>query len=89
MAKRLRIPFRGPTTEAEDVLTCALNPLRSAFVGWDGRVGPCVNLLLAVKGAILRWSEAGEYRIEPFSYGRLQESRLSELLTSAAIYLVL
>jgi MoaA/NifB/PqqE/SkfB family radical SAM enzyme len=83
-AKSVGLPYRAPSRQAEEVLTCALDPLRFVFVGWDGRVGPCVNLLLPLEGAWPRWSEKGEYRVEPFSYGSLQDSRLSELLVSTA-----
>lgn len=82
-ARRIGIPYRGPAREAEELLICALNPLRFAFIGWDGRVAPCVNLLLPVKGTLQRWNEEGEHQVEPFLYGRLQDAPLSELLVSS------
>ncbi|MBN2318620.1 MAG: hypothetical protein JXR49_06070 [Acidobacteria bacterium] len=81
-AERMGIVYRGPSLNAEEVLTCALDPLRFAFLSWDGRIGPCVNLLLPIEGPIPRWSEAGETLIEPVCYGRLGEVRLSEVLSS-------
>jgi MoaA/NifB/PqqE/SkfB family radical SAM enzyme len=83
-AKSVGLPYRGPARQAEDVLTCALDPSRFVFVGWDGRVGPCVNLLLPIEGALPRWRENGECRVEPLFYGRLQEDGLSEMLASKA-----
>jgi hypothetical protein len=81
-AERMGITYRGPTLYAEEVLTCALDPLRFAFLSWDGRIGPCVNLLLPIEGSIPRWSKAGKILIEPVYYGRLGEDRLSVLLSS-------
>jgi MoaA/NifB/PqqE/SkfB family radical SAM enzyme len=81
-AERMGITYRGPTLYAEEVLTCALDPLRFAFLSWDGRIGPCVNLLLPIEGPIPRWSEAGKILIEPVYYGRLGVDRLSVLLSS-------
>jgi hypothetical protein len=81
-AERMGIAYRGPTLCAEEVLTCALDPLRFAFLSWDGRIGPCVNLLLPIEGSIPRWGEAEKILIEPVYYGRLGEDRLSVLLSS-------
>ena len=81
-AERMGIAYRGPTLYAEEVLACALNPLRFAFLSWDGRIGPCVNLLLPVEGSIPRWGGAGKILIEPVCYGSLEEDRLSVLLSS-------
>jgi len=53
------IGFRDQTQGGEEQLVCSLDPLRIVFVGWDGRVGPCVNLLLPVEGPIPRWSANG------------------------------
>jgi MoaA/NifB/PqqE/SkfB family radical SAM enzyme len=82
IARRSRIDFRVPTLSGEEVLACALNPLNFTFVTWDGRVGPCVNLLLPVKGSIPRFSESGVIRVDPQAYGRLDEAPLSQLLHS-------
>lgn len=83
-ARRFGIRFRYPNREGEEVLACALNPLYFAFVSWDGKVGPCVNLLLPLNGQIPRWGKAGETRIEPVVYGRLNQASLPELLASRA-----
>ena len=52
------------------------------YVTWDGRVGPCVNLLIPVQGPIPRWTDAGVNRIAPLAYGRLDRSSLSDLIDS-------
>jgi MoaA/NifB/PqqE/SkfB family radical SAM enzyme len=81
-AERMGISYRGPALYAEEVLTCALDPLRFAFLSWDGRIGPCVNLLLPIEGSIPRWGETEKIRVEPVYYGHLGEERLSVLLSS-------
>jgi MoaA/NifB/PqqE/SkfB family radical SAM enzyme len=81
-ARRGRIVFREPALEGEEVLACALNPARFAFVTWDGRVGPCVNLLLPVTGSIPRYTGSTVDYGEPVAYGRLDEAPLSQLLES-------
>jgi MoaA/NifB/PqqE/SkfB family radical SAM enzyme len=82
IARRKKIGFRSPTYTGEEVLACALNPVHFAYVTWDGRVGPCVNLLLPVSGAIPRWNGSGETRIAPLAYGRLDQASLSCLIDS-------
>ena len=77
---RLPHPLEGP----RDLLTCALDPTRLAFVGFDGRVGPCVNLLLPIRGAIPRAGLRGALAVEPVSYGVLPASSLQELLAGEA-----
>ncbi len=76
------IAFRDQTQGGEEQLVCSLDPLRIAFVGWDGRVGPCVNLLLPVEGPIPRWSANGCTEVEALSYGRLDANGLADLLSS-------
>ena len=82
IARRAGIRFRGPALWGEEVLACALNPLHFTFISWDGRVGPCVNLLFPLDDSIPRWSEKGEIRIEPVVYGRLGRSTLAAILSS-------
>jgi MoaA/NifB/PqqE/SkfB family radical SAM enzyme len=82
IARRSKIAFREPTLSGEDVLACALNPINFTFVTWDGRVGPCVNLLLPVRGAIPRFSESDVTNVKPLAYGRLDEAPLSQILQS-------
>ena len=82
IARRGKIAFRPPTLSGEDVLACALNPMNFTFVTWDGRVGPCVNLLLPVSGSIPRWNGSDVNKVAPLAYGRLGEATLSELLDS-------
>jgi MoaA/NifB/PqqE/SkfB family radical SAM enzyme len=83
-ARRLGIAYREPVRAGEEVLACALDPQRFVFIGWDGRIGPCVNLLLPVEGPVPRYSEAGETLVEPVCYGRLGEVRLSEALSAGS-----
>ncbi len=77
---KLRVKFRGPTTEPEERLACALNPLKFAFVTADGRVGPCVNLLFPVEGAIPRQDFSVMREIKQTSYGHLADQNLTEIL---------
>jgi MoaA/NifB/PqqE/SkfB family radical SAM enzyme len=77
------IAFRDQTQGGEEQLVCSLDPLRIVFVGWDGRVGPCVNLLLPVEGPIPRWSANGCTEVEAVSYGRLDTTGLADLLSSS------
>jgi hypothetical protein len=72
--------FRPPATASEELLVCALDPQRFAFVGWDGRVGPCVNLLLPIAGSIPRWTVDGPRQVEHVVYGRLADKRLRDIL---------
>jgi len=73
---------RDQTQGGEEQLVCSLDPLRFVFVGWDGRVGPCVNLLLPVEGPIPRWSANGCTEVEAVSYGQLDATGLADLLSS-------
>lgn len=82
IARRGKIAFKEPALNGEEVLACALNPMHFTFVTWDGRVGPCVNLLLPVSGSIPRYSGSNVSRVESFAYGRLDEAPLSQLLQS-------
>jgi hypothetical protein len=88
-AHRRRIRLRGPPLHPRELLVCALDPTRLAFVARDGRVGPCVALLMPLVsgggGAIPRATASEEpVSVEPISYGRLQEHRLAELLAGSA-----
>lgn len=82
VASEAEIAFRDQTQGGEEQLVCSLDPLRFVFVGWDGRVGPCVNLLLPVEGPIPRWSANGCTEVEAVSYGRLDTTGLADLLSS-------
>ena len=81
-AKKRKLHFRGPTSTGEEVLACALNPVQFTYITWDGRVGPCVNLLLPVEGSIPRITHEGLNRVAPLAYGRLGDASLSELINS-------
>jgi len=79
-AREVGLAYRPPALEPQSLLTCALNPLRLVFVGWDGRVFPCVNLGLPVSGSIPRWHGPSEDRVAPLVYGDLASQSLSDLL---------
>jgi MoaA/NifB/PqqE/SkfB family radical SAM enzyme len=74
------IGFRPPALAEQEPLVCASDPLRFAFVARDGRVGPCVNLLLPVRGPIPRWGEDGVTQVEPVVFGDLARNGLGEIL---------
>ena len=81
-ARRAGIRYREPARRAEEMLVCALDPRRIVFVGFDGRVGPCVNLLPPVEAAFRRWTEEGVAEVEPVAYGDLHDASLQEILAS-------
>ncbi len=81
-ARKRGIGLWLPATSPRPMLTCALNPLRMAFVGSDGRVGPCVNLLLPISGDIPRVTHKGRIVVKPESWGNLAGSMLVEILES-------
>ena len=84
VARARGVAFRPPPLEPSELLVCALNPLRFAFVAWDGRVGPCVNLLFPISGAIPREGQAGSWAVEPVVFGELGQRSLQEILEGAA-----
>jgi MoaA/NifB/PqqE/SkfB family radical SAM enzyme len=84
VGRRRKTRFRGPALEPQPLLTCALNPLRFAFVAWDGRVGPCVNSLLPVRGCVPRCVAGDTLMVMPLWYGHLDNSSLAEVLGGAA-----
>jgi len=81
-ARQEGIYFRGPPVHGENVLVCALDPVHFAYVSWEGKVGPCVNLLLPVKGNIPRCSPHGEIHIKPVVFGKINPMTLQDILTS-------
>lgn len=80
LARRRKIAFRAPSLSREDILVCALDPPSIVFVGWDGRVSPCIYLGLPVRGPIPRWDENGRTQVEPTVYGDLAEEGLAQIL---------
>jgi MoaA/NifB/PqqE/SkfB family radical SAM enzyme len=80
MARKHAIRFRGPAMQPQELLACAIDPTRFAFVTAEGRVGPCVYSLLPLTGLIPRRSHAGEHQVEPEFYGQLQDAGLKEIL---------
>lgn len=79
-ARKSRMRFRGPPRKSEDSLACALNPTRFVFVTWDGRVGPCVNLLLPIDGDISRWNSTGFHEVGQVCFGNLKDADLNSIL---------
>jgi MoaA/NifB/PqqE/SkfB family radical SAM enzyme len=80
LARTRKITFRAPSISRQDILVCALDPPSVVFVGWNGRVGPCVYLGLPVDGPIPRWDENGATTVEPMVYGDLAEGGLAQIL---------
>lgn len=83
-AHKMGFPIWTPATSTREMLTCALNPLRMAFVSRDGRVGPCVNLLLPVQGSIPRATHQGSLHVEPELWGHLADDPLPRILDAGA-----
>lgn len=79
-ARRAGVAFRGPPLESEDMLVCALDPTLTVFVGWDGRVAPCVNLLLPARGPIPRTTGDAVEEITPVVFGNVHTTPLTEIL---------
>jgi MoaA/NifB/PqqE/SkfB family radical SAM enzyme len=83
-ARRAGITFRtpacGPAAGEEDLLVCSLDPRRFAFVSSDGRIGPCINMLLPAPGPIVRCDEQGVHAIEPVVWGQLPQDSLAAAL---------
>jgi MoaA/NifB/PqqE/SkfB family radical SAM enzyme len=76
------LSYRGPPREGAEPIACALDPGRFAFVGRDGSVAPCVNLLLPGAATIPRWTGEGLRRVAPVVYGNLAAATLAQLLAS-------
>jgi len=79
-ARSSGIPFRAPASASQELLVCALDPLHFVFVGWDGRVGPCVNLALPISGSIPRCHAGGRSRVDPVIFGDLGRESLRRIL---------
>lgn len=73
-----------PTEVPRDLLVCSLHPECVAFVSHDGRVGPCVNLLLPFDGSIPRSTKAGILEIAPVVWGRVSQGGLRTILDDEA-----
>lgn len=84
VARDHRVRLWLPNRSAQTMLTCALDPIRMAFVGWDGRVGPCVNLLMPIKGDIPRQTHEGLLRVKPECWGSIRDSSLAHILQGEA-----
>ena len=83
-ADALGVRFRPAATAPRDMLVCALDPTRIAFVSWDGRVGPCAYLLPPVDAAARASSPGGGPAGEPVWYGSVPDERLDAILAGAA-----
>ncbi len=79
-ARRAGIGFRPPAVEAQEMLVCALDPQRFVCVAADGRIGPCINMLLPVAGSIDRHYDSGVARIHPTVWGRVPDDGLGAAL---------
>jgi MoaA/NifB/PqqE/SkfB family radical SAM enzyme len=84
VARGLRVAFRPPALRAHEPVVCAADPTRMAYVTHDGRVGPCVNLMLPIAGPVPRCSAAGTAQVSRVVYGRLDEAPLAEILRAEA-----
>lgn len=80
IARRRRVGFRGPARQPEALLACALDPTNFAFVTWQGRVAPCVNLGMPVNGPFPRCSEDECHAIASVFWGDLHTQSLGEIL---------
>jgi MoaA/NifB/PqqE/SkfB family radical SAM enzyme len=80
IARRHAIRFRGPALRPRELLACALDPTRFAFVTADGRTGPCVYGLLPISGLVPRFCPGGDREVVPAYYGDLREAGLAEIL---------
>jgi hypothetical protein len=83
-AHKLGLDYRGPARQAEELLACALDPAQFVFIAWDGRVSPCVNLLLPGVESIPRWTKGGPIRVAPVWFGKLTEMNLGDLLNATS-----
>lgn len=81
-ARRASIAFRPPAGRAEEMLVCALDPRRFVFVSSDGRIGPCVNMLMPAPGPLVRWDEQGRHVFEAEVWGRLPHDSLHDALAA-------
>lgn len=84
VAKELGVRLRLPAVGEEELVSCALDPSRFAFISHDGRLGPCVYLLPPVSGRIPRARWDGVMEVDPVVYGSVLEHSLEELLSSSA-----
>lgn len=82
-ARRVGLRFRPPATRPADLITCSLDPTRYAFVASDGRVGPCVNALLPIRGDIPRCGEGHVLEVPHVSFGEVATSGLAAVLSGA------
>ncbi len=77
------VRLRTPPDALGELLVCALDPTGLAFVAADGRVGPCVYLLLPIAGPIPRVDFGGSMETEACSYGSIPGKTLAEVLASS------
>ncbi len=84
VARQRRLRLWLPERAAQTMLCCALDPVRMAFVGWDGCVGPCVNLLMPVRGGIPRQTHEGVLHVDQESWGSIRDVSLSRILEGRA-----
>jgi len=83
-AARAGVRLRTPAESAEELLVCALDPTRLAYVAADGRVGPCAYHLLPITGPIPRADAGGTVDVAPACFGSVPGQTLAALLGGPA-----
>ena len=73
MAIKAKITFRSYPLEMDEVLVCELNPLRIAFISYDGCVSPCVYLNMTKKKPISRIFCGSSSEVERLCFGNIRE----------------
>lgn len=77
IARRRGISFRPPALEPQELVTCALDPLRFASIAADGCVGPCIYLSMPVAGSIPRCTAEKEVKVERLCFASLRQAGTS------------
>ena len=78
------VRFRPAAIAPQDLLVCALDPTRIAYVSWDGRVGPCAYLLPPITGPAASARLAEGVEAFPVIYGSVPSETLDAILTGPA-----
>lgn len=80
LAKNLNVKATAYPFIPEELCVCGQDPRHSMFIGYDGTVGPCINLIYNGETTFL-----GETGVLPHvSYGNIQETDLDSLWDSEA-----
>lgn len=78
-ATKAKITFRAYPLEMDEVLVCELNPLRIAFISYDGCVSPCVYLNMTKKKPISRMFCGSSHEVERLCFGNIREKDFMEV----------